>query len=232
VLDRDYPVVFANLYIFSLIGLFVALISDLTYTWIDPRIDFEAEGRLMSDVLVDTAVEGVRHRSNGPGSRRSTAALAELQGQPPRLLVAVDFPRAVRAVAVRRADRQRPAADRSYKGEIAVPGAGRLSREMFGGFRRHRLPRSVGAGGDRANGWAVWPPIRYSYRTQQRNAEPAPVEAVLDVCQGRSGAKRYPPAPTILNCTLGNWNWLGTDDQARDVSPASSTASASRCCSA
>ena len=41
VLDRDYPVVFANLYIFSLIGLFVSLISDLTYTLIDPRIDFE-----------------------------------------------------------------------------------------------------------------------------------------------------------------------------------------------
>ena len=41
VLDRDYPVVFANLYIFSLIGLLVSLISDLTYTWIDPRIDFE-----------------------------------------------------------------------------------------------------------------------------------------------------------------------------------------------
>jgi microcin C transport system permease protein len=41
VLDRDYPVVFANLYIFSLMGLFVNLISDLIYTWIDPRIDFE-----------------------------------------------------------------------------------------------------------------------------------------------------------------------------------------------
>ncbi|HEU5272632.1 MAG TPA: microcin C ABC transporter permease YejB [Xanthobacteraceae bacterium] len=41
VLNRDYPVVFANLYIFALIGLFVNLISDLTYTWIDPRIDFE-----------------------------------------------------------------------------------------------------------------------------------------------------------------------------------------------
>jgi microcin C transport system permease protein len=40
-LDRDYPVVFATLYIFTLVGLFVALISDLTYTWIDPRIDFE-----------------------------------------------------------------------------------------------------------------------------------------------------------------------------------------------
>lgn len=41
IVNRDYPVVFATLYIFSLIGLIVTLISDLTYTWIDPRIDFE-----------------------------------------------------------------------------------------------------------------------------------------------------------------------------------------------
>jgi len=41
VLNRDYPVVFATLYIFSLLGLVVNLISDLTYTWVDPRIDFE-----------------------------------------------------------------------------------------------------------------------------------------------------------------------------------------------
>jgi microcin C transport system permease protein len=41
ILDRDYPVVFATLYIFGLIGLLTSLISDLTYTWIDPRIDFE-----------------------------------------------------------------------------------------------------------------------------------------------------------------------------------------------
>jgi microcin C transport system permease protein len=41
VLNRDYPVVFATLYMFSLLGLIVNLISDLTYTWIDPRIDFE-----------------------------------------------------------------------------------------------------------------------------------------------------------------------------------------------
>src|ERR1700723_117585 len=40
-IQRDYPVVLANLYIFALIGLVVNLISDLTYTWIDPRIDFE-----------------------------------------------------------------------------------------------------------------------------------------------------------------------------------------------
>lgn len=41
IVNRDYPVVFANLFIFSLLGLIVHLITDLTYTWIDPRIDFE-----------------------------------------------------------------------------------------------------------------------------------------------------------------------------------------------
>lgn len=41
ILNRDYPVVFATLFIFSLVGLVVSLLSDLTYTWIDPRIDFE-----------------------------------------------------------------------------------------------------------------------------------------------------------------------------------------------
>jgi microcin C transport system permease protein len=41
IVNRDYPVVFANLYIFALLGLVVNLVSDLTYTWIDPRIDFE-----------------------------------------------------------------------------------------------------------------------------------------------------------------------------------------------
>ena len=38
---RDYPVVFANLYVFSLIGLLVGILSDFVYTLVDPRIDFE-----------------------------------------------------------------------------------------------------------------------------------------------------------------------------------------------
>jgi microcin C transport system permease protein len=41
VVKRDYPIVFATLYIFSLMGLIVSLLSDLIYTWVDPRIDFE-----------------------------------------------------------------------------------------------------------------------------------------------------------------------------------------------
>jgi microcin C transport system permease protein len=42
IVNRDYPVVFATLYIFGLLGLAMTLISDLTYTWVDPRIDFES----------------------------------------------------------------------------------------------------------------------------------------------------------------------------------------------
>lgn len=42
VLKRDYPVIFGTLFIFTLIGLVLQLISDITYTLIDPRIDFEA----------------------------------------------------------------------------------------------------------------------------------------------------------------------------------------------
>ena len=38
---RDYPVIFGTLFVFTLIGLLVNLLSDLTYVWIDPRIDFE-----------------------------------------------------------------------------------------------------------------------------------------------------------------------------------------------
>ncbi len=41
VVNRDYPIVFGTLFIFSLMGLVVSLISDMIYTWIDPRIDFE-----------------------------------------------------------------------------------------------------------------------------------------------------------------------------------------------
>ena len=68
-----------------------------------------------------------------------------------------------------------------------------------------------------ANGWAIWPPVRYSYRTTNNEIpEAAPAKPswmyAKDVrCQ------RYPLGVDDPNCTVGNWNWLGTDDQARDV---------------
>ena len=41
IINRDYPVVFATLFIFSLLGMVVQLITDFVYTLVDPRIDFE-----------------------------------------------------------------------------------------------------------------------------------------------------------------------------------------------
>lgn len=42
VINRDYPVIFGTLYIFTLIGLLLKLVSDITYVLVDPRIDFES----------------------------------------------------------------------------------------------------------------------------------------------------------------------------------------------
>ncbi|MET0507135.1 MAG: ABC transporter permease subunit [Burkholderiaceae bacterium] len=42
VIKRDYPVVMGSLYLFSLIGLVTKLITDLAYTWVDPRVSFAA----------------------------------------------------------------------------------------------------------------------------------------------------------------------------------------------
>ena len=42
ILTRDYPVIFGTLYIFGLLGLILKLISDITYSLVDPRINFEA----------------------------------------------------------------------------------------------------------------------------------------------------------------------------------------------
>jgi microcin C transport system permease protein len=43
-ISRDYPVMFGTLYIFTLLGFMIKLISDLTMTWVDPRINFESSG--------------------------------------------------------------------------------------------------------------------------------------------------------------------------------------------
>ena len=41
VINRDYPVMFGTLFVFTLLGLFLNLLGDLMYVVIDPRIDFE-----------------------------------------------------------------------------------------------------------------------------------------------------------------------------------------------
>jgi microcin C transport system permease protein len=44
VINRDYPIMFGTLYFFTLLGLLMGIVSDVTYMLIDPRIDFESRG--------------------------------------------------------------------------------------------------------------------------------------------------------------------------------------------
>ncbi|MCY4147994.1 MAG: microcin C ABC transporter permease YejB [Gammaproteobacteria bacterium] len=44
-LARDYPIMFGTLWFFTLLGLLLGILSDLVYTWVDPRIDFESSER-------------------------------------------------------------------------------------------------------------------------------------------------------------------------------------------
>jgi microcin C transport system permease protein len=66
-------------------------------------------------------------------------------------------------------------------------------------------------------GWMIWPPIRYSYRTINKQLpEPAPAKPfwLYDIDE-RCNA--YLSGVSDSACNIGNWNWLGTDDQGRDV---------------
>ena len=147
------------------------------------------------------------------------AALAQLQGQQARLLVAVDFPRPLPAS---RSFAEFIANDRpilvSYKGELLFPVLVDYPEEKFGGFLAVTDYRSPFVQDEiEANGWIVWPPIRYSYRTiNSEIPEPAPAHPswMLDK---ETRCNRYAEGVNDKNCTIWNWNWLGTDDQARDV---------------
>ena len=44
VINRDYPVIFGTLFLFTLMGMLLRLLGDLCYRWVDPRINFEQAG--------------------------------------------------------------------------------------------------------------------------------------------------------------------------------------------
>ncbi|PCI02757.1 MAG: peptide ABC transporter permease [Hyphomicrobiales bacterium] len=67
------------------------------------------------------------------------------------------------------------------------------------------------------HGWAIWPPIRYSYRTVNNEIpEPAPTKPSW-LYDKETLCTSYDEGSEDAGCTIGNWNWLGTDDQGRDV---------------
>ncbi|MCC0004266.1 MAG: ABC transporter permease [Methylobacteriaceae bacterium] len=110
----------------------------------------------------------------------------------------------------------------SYKGETLFPVVVDYPEEKFGGFlamtdyRDPFIQKEIAA-----HGWAIWPPIRYSYATHNLDlpspAPSAPTWALSkEVCE-KAGARAAGPDKPNRGCAGIEWNWLGTDDQGRDV---------------
>jgi len=106
----------------------------------------------------------------------------------------------------------------SYKGELLFPTFINYPEEKFGGFLAKTDYRDPFIQEEiEANGWMLWPPIRYSYRTVNNDLPtPAPSKPWW-LLSKQERCQAYPQGVDDPNCTLGNWNWLGTDDQGRDV---------------
>ncbi|GAA0596676.1 ABC transporter permease [Paenochrobactrum glaciei] len=106
----------------------------------------------------------------------------------------------------------------SYKGELLAPVLIDYPEEKFGGFYAvtdYRDP--VIQDEISSNGWALWPPIRYSYRTVNDAIPQAAPSKPFWLYSKEERCQRYPLGVDDPNCTFGNMNLFGTDDQARDV---------------
>ncbi|MGE3832300.1 MAG: ABC transporter permease [Parvibaculaceae bacterium] len=105
-----------------------------------------------------------------------------------------------------------------YKGEYLFPTFTDYPEEKFGGFLARTDFRDPFIQDEiNNNGWAIWPLIRYSYNTVNNELpEPAPSRPAFELDRELACGK-YPQGSADPNCTFGNLNWLGTDDQGRDV---------------
>ncbi len=105
-----------------------------------------------------------------------------------------------------------------YKGEFLFPLVVDYPEEKFGGFlARTDFRDPVNQDEINANGWILWPPIRYSYNTVNNDLPmPAPSPPAFELTREQACVK-YPLGVQDPNCIFGNLNWLGTDDQGRDV---------------
>jgi microcin C transport system permease protein len=106
----------------------------------------------------------------------------------------------------------------SYKGELLFPIFADYPETKFGGFlaktdfRDPFIQEEIAA-----DGWVLWPPIRYDYRAVNYELpSPAPSPPAF-MLSWEEACARYLDGVDDINCTAGNLNWLGTDDQGRDV---------------
>ncbi|MBV1706552.1 MAG: ABC transporter permease [Hyphomicrobiales bacterium] len=109
-----------------------------------------------------------------------------------------------------------------YQGQFYLPVFVNYPETDFGGFlpttdyRDPFVQKEI-----KAKGWLIWPPIRFSWNTHKLDLPtpaPSPPTWLLSDRTCRPAAllqHKHPPPGEACNAL--EWNWLGTDDQARDV---------------
>ena len=193
VLNRDYPVVFGTLFIFSLVGLVINLVSDLAYMWIDPQNRFRGAGSLMTLIApqpIETTMQSplgevapmTRHRfSPSPLNRRRWQNFkSNRRGYWSFWIFLILFFISLFAELI--------ANDRpfliKFDGHLYFPAFVSYSETTFGGdfetaadYRDPYLQKLIADKG----GTVVWPLIRYSYHTHNLDLPtPGAFEADLD----------------------------------------------------
>lgn len=108
-----------------------------------------------------------------------------------------------------------------FKGELYAPVLIDYPETMFDGefetFADYRDPFVQDLIIEDGDGWMIWPPIRYSYRTVNRDlpqAAPAPPSWTFE---NEQLCRRYDNGLEDRNCTTGNFNLLGTNDRGNDI---------------
>ena len=230
VLNRDYPVVFATLYIFSLVGLVVNLIS---------RSDLYAGSIRASTSRRARCEVDARNADRTPDTTAiAPTGLAVLPERRPLKLSPINRRRWENFKANRRGywsfwiflglflislGAEFIANDRpllvNYDGRWYFPIFVNYPETTFGGdfetsadYRDPFVQTKIADSG----GYLIWPPIRYSYNTHNLDLPtpaPSPPTWMLTEVQCRPVLDKK----RLDRCSDLEYNWLGTDDQGRDV---------------
>jgi microcin C transport system permease protein len=109
-----------------------------------------------------------------------------------------------------------------YKGEYLFPIVHDYPEAKFGGFLARTDYRDPFVAQEiDSHGYMIWPPVHFSYQTIERalpTPAPSPPTWMLSKQQCEAAAARVlKPGEPNHGCADIEWNWLGTDDQGRDV---------------
>ncbi|WP_354066382.1 ABC transporter permease [Devosia sp. 2618] len=106
----------------------------------------------------------------------------------------------------------------SYKGELLFPSVINYPESQFGGFLAVTNYRDDFISDEiDANGWAIWPPVRFNYTTVDGFLPYSGAVAPSWTMSHAENCARYPLQDADPDCNWGNYHWLGTDDRGRDV---------------